>query len=51
MASTRVLRCKCKHEFQDERYGRGLRLHNAKVDGKKYVCTVCRNERTKDSPF
>lgn len=45
MASPRILRCTCKHEWQDEKYGKGLRLHNAKKEDKKYVCTVCRMER------
>ena len=47
MASTLVLRCHCKHEFQDKVYGKGLRLHNAKKEGDKFTCTVCRNERGK----
>lgn len=26
--NTKVLPCKCKHEFQDKAYGIGKRLHN-----------------------
>lgn len=42
-----ILRCTCKHEYQDKIHGRGLRVHTMKAD-KKYVCTVCRTERTRD---
>lgn len=47
MSATKVLRCTCKHEFQDERYGRGKRLHNKLADKATYDwrCTVCANER------
>lgn len=36
----RVLACKCEHEFQDGRYGKGQRLHNP-CQGPKFRCTVC----------
>ena len=40
-----ILRCSCKHEFQDERYGRGMRVHNPCSDGGpkhgQARCTVC----------
>ena len=46
----RVLSCRCKHAFQDARYGVGRRYHNAmkKMLGIKQVfrCTVCECERT-----
>jgi len=36
---------KCEHEFQDERYGKGVRIftttHKDNKDGKR--CTVCEN--------
>lgn len=35
-----VRSCNCQHEFQDQRYGKGLRLHNPRKEG-KYACTVC----------
>lgn len=45
--NTKIAECraKCKHEWQDAKYGEGNRLHNAfgakdKVD---YHCTVCGN--------
>lgn len=47
MAATKVMPCKCVHEFQDKTYGKGMRLFNlsevAKV--KKAKCTVCGNEK------
>ena len=44
--NTKILRCTCEHEFQDKRYGKGKRVHNRKADKTKFVCTVCRKERT-----
>ncbi len=42
-----ILRCKCKHPFQDRTYGKGLRVHN-KMNSKEnmYRCTVCGTERS-----
>lgn len=37
---TIVLPCNCNHEYQDQTYGKGLRLHNTNKDGKAF-CTVC----------
>lgn len=46
-----ILRCTCKHDFQDKTYGSGMRVHNpcppkGKTDDPKYRCTVCGAERT-----
>lgn len=46
-----TLQCNCKHQFQDERYGQYMRVHNAmKADPKsgegKFRCTVCKSEKT-----
>lgn len=38
-----ILRCSCKHEWQDSKYGRGFRVHNPKFKEKQFVCTVCSN--------
>jgi hypothetical protein len=38
--SPRVMDCVCESAYQDERYGKGKRLHNPKKD-KKWSCTVC----------
>ncbi len=46
---TKVLPCDCKHPFQDERYGKGNRVHNfaGKGDKKAWKCTVC----SKSKPY
>lgn len=44
MSQTKVKSCRCKSEYQDERYGSGARVHNAKKDGTG-VCTVCRDPK------
>ena len=39
--------CTCQHEFQDEKYGKGMRVMNECGDGKKvtgYRCTICGKE-------
>jgi hypothetical protein len=43
---TKKMKCKCKHEFQDKEYGKGIRLFNrAGTDNlHKWRCTVCLNE-------
>ena len=43
---TKVLKCKCQHEFQDSVYGKGYRVFNECMSGAKvtgYRCTVCGN--------
>lgn len=38
--------CTCEHKFQDEKYGRFMRIHNPRA-GKNggYRCTVCGKEK------
>lgn len=39
---TNVTNCSCKNEYQDKRYGKGLRLHNATQNAaNKWRCTAC----------
>lgn len=43
-----VMDCACKHDFQDERYGKGRRVHNVVIKkgqaaGKR--CTACGKEK------
>ncbi len=38
---TIVKQCNCKSDFQDRTYGKNMRLHNEKLQGKGSVCTVC----------
>lgn len=49
---TVILPCGCKNEYQDEKYGKGLRVHNrAKNKGSGTFsnarCTVC--EKVKEN--
>ena len=44
-----LARCGCQHEYQDARYGPGMRQHT--IGGKSvaaplYRCTVCGREKT-----
>ena len=41
--ATKVMRCACRHEWQDKKYGPGMRVHNKATT--QYVCTVCANKR------
>lgn len=46
--NTNVFSCGCKSDYQDRRYGVGMRLHNMKMDEKKGgTCTVCGKLNTK----
>ena len=41
---TKIKRCSCKHTYQDERYGKGKRVHNsmsALNSSGSWRCTVC----------
>jgi hypothetical protein len=44
---TKIIKCSCKHAFQDATYGLGLRVHNfaRKPGGTEpgWRCTVCLN--------
>ncbi len=35
--------CKCKHDYQDKKYGKGKRVANKTTKG-SYRCTVCKAE-------
>jgi len=45
--ATKILKCECKHDFQDRRYGFQNRLHNGttKANTPKWRCSVCEKER------
>ena len=45
--ATVVLKCNCRHDFQDGRYN-GKRLHNIMKNGLQARCTVC--ETVRDIP-
>lgn len=41
---TFIKECTCKSEFQDQRYGKGMRVHNEGKGGvgfDDFRCTVC----------
>jgi hypothetical protein len=40
---TTIRECGCKHEYQDEKYGKGKRVHNKcrPKQGEAWRCTVC----------
>jgi len=44
--TTKIMKCTCKHSFQDNRYGAGNRVFNQSVRDRaiKYRCTVCSAE-------
>lgn len=42
--ATVILKCTCKHDYQDRRYGKQKRVFNVMRDGKAR-CTVCAAER------
>ena len=57
MENTIKLSCTCEHKYQDEKYGRGIRLHNVtlrvgtvkkEIEGKPSAarCTVCGAKKT-----
>ena len=39
--NTKIVRCSCRHEYQDEKYGQGKRVANFSEREKKFRCTVC----------
>lgn len=45
MAECKIMKCTCNHEFQDETYGKGMRVFNpigkGSNQGDNYICTVC----------
>lgn len=43
-----IHKCTCNHEYQDEKYGQGKRVHNEGV-AKKIRCTVCGKESYRGS--
>lgn len=50
---SKVMMCSCKHEFQDQQYGKGMCLFNGIGKDQKsgYRCTVCGKEvKNNDSP-
>jgi len=47
MTEAIVVKCECKHGFQDGVYGKGMRVFNevqTKGTNKAFRCTVCNKE-------
>jgi len=38
-----IIKCTCKHLYQDNRYGKQKRVHNPTKKKGSYRCTVCGN--------
>jgi hypothetical protein len=46
--SVRIRPCRCVHEYQDEKYGKGQRVHNlakGKQGQAEWTCTVCKDRK------
>ena len=37
---------KCKHDYQDAKYGKNMRVHNYAEKAIAWRCTVCLNEKS-----
>lgn len=48
-SGTVIKPCTCKHEYQDQKFGFGNRIHNnaAAKSGHKCRCTVCGDKKVK----
>lgn len=40
-----IVRCSCRHVYQDQKYGPGFRVHNTTKTG-NVRCTVCATEKS-----
>ena len=50
MSGTTIIKCNCKHEYQDSKYGPGRRVANYTAKGHAR-CTVCGSEHhVSDAP-
>ena len=52
MDGTAIIKCSCKHEFQDKQYGAGNRVHNYARSANReggWRCTVCQVVKPKSA--
>jgi hypothetical protein len=42
-----IIKCTCKSDYQDKRYGAGKRVMNKRKTEKSYSCTVCGKDTLK----
>lgn len=45
MSETTIKRCGCRSEYQDGKYGVGMRAHNFAPKKPCWRCTVCKTEK------
>jgi hypothetical protein len=46
-AVTKILPCRCTHQFQDREYGLGNRVHNSgDHQPNRWRCSVCKDVKT-----
>lgn len=43
MSETKIMKCNCKNDFQDKKYGKKNRLFNRTIKG--FRCTVCGSDK------
>ena len=43
---TKIVKCTCKNDWQDKKYGNGMRVHNTTSKPNGVRCTVCKNDKT-----
>ena len=41
MSQTKIVKCDCKHEYQDKKHGDGKRVANFSKKNMGHRCTVC----------
>ncbi len=39
--ATKIVKCECKHEYQDQKHGKDKRVANRAPKKEGYRCTVC----------
>jgi len=44
MSRTKMIKCGCKHDFQDKEYGNQQRVANINEKEDSATCTVCGNK-------
>jgi hypothetical protein len=50
LTSLAIMKCSCEHEYQDQKYGLEMRVHNPMMNG-QYRCTVCQAVRGSIKPI
>jgi hypothetical protein len=48
VSGSKIIRCSCVNQWQDQRYGAGMRVHTRTQKGKTipvWRCTICLSEK------